>query len=483
MRAIRCENREGEEYLNMLSLHRSIEKMTDRISGIVDQNIHSIWLYGSVVLNDFRPGWSDIDLLVLTNDRITEQQARQLVGLRQAMLEAEPDDPYYRSFEGIIADVNEYRAGAFSRLVYWGTSGERITDRYQQDVFSLFELAKYGKAIRGEDDRSLFAQPSAMELREAVRQHYETVRRFAVRTDERLYSCGWLLDIARCIYTLRHNDVTAKTQAGIWALSEHVFENEEPLREALRIRQNPMACKDRDDVRQWLKGLGPVVQQYADVLERELYLADPCGASSLSFRKSKRIAVPEGIVIVRDDQFDPSRRKGTDEPYFKLIHRLQDIKSPELPPQYKVIRCDAGDLAQHISECYTEERLSADELRAAAGRPGFDPDLWLAVIDTMNGKIVASGIAEVDTDIGEGTLEWIQISPDHRRRGLGRFIVRELLRRLQGKADFVTVSGKMNNPDHPLELYRSCGFTGCAVWHIVKSRSDTVQSEKNPLSM
>ena len=95
--------------MNMLSLHRSIEKMTDRISGILDQNIHSIWLYGSVVLNDFRPGWSDIDLLVLTNDRITEQQARQLVGLRQAMLEAEPDDPYYRSFEGIIADVNEYR--------------------------------------------------------------------------------------------------------------------------------------------------------------------------------------------------------------------------------------------------------------------------------------------------------------------------------------------------------------------------------------
>ena len=31
-----------------------------------------------------------------------------------------------------------------------------------------------------------------------------------------------------------------------------------------------MAYKNREDIRQWLKGLGPVVQQYADALELEL---------------------------------------------------------------------------------------------------------------------------------------------------------------------------------------------------------------------
>ena len=259
----------------MLNLNQSIERMTGRLCDVLEQKVHSIWLYGSVVLDDFRPGWSDIDMLVLAGGPVTEEQARQLVGLRQAMLETEPDNPYYRSFEGIIADVSEYLAGSFSRLVYWGTSGERITDRYQQDVFSAFELAKYGKCIFGKDDRSLFAAPSAAELREAVRQHDEAIRRFAVQTDERLYSCGWLLDIARCIYTLRHQDVIAKTRAGIWALSEHLFREEEPLRRTLRIRQDPMAYKDREDVKQWLKGLGPVVQQYAEVLERELSRTDP----------------------------------------------------------------------------------------------------------------------------------------------------------------------------------------------------------------
>jgi len=33
---------------------------------------------------------------------------------------------------------------------------------------------------------------------------------------------GWLLDTARCIYTLRHHDIIAKTRAGLWALKEHM---------------------------------------------------------------------------------------------------------------------------------------------------------------------------------------------------------------------------------------------------------------------
>ena len=251
-------------------LHRSMGRMKDRIVSILDGDVHSAWLHGSVVLDDFRPGWSDIDLLVLSGRPITEDQAGQLVGLRQAMTKAEPDNPYYRSFEGIIAGRDEYLSGAFTRLVYWGTSGQRITDRYRPDVFSQYVLAKYGRCIYGENDRNLFPQPSGADLRGAVWQHYESIRKYAVRTDESLYSCGWLLDIARCIYTLRYNDVTAKTQAGQWALEEHLFEEEEPLKKAVEIRQNPMAYKDGDDVKQWLEGLGPVVQRYADVLEREL---------------------------------------------------------------------------------------------------------------------------------------------------------------------------------------------------------------------
>ena len=251
-------------------MKQSITQMAERITGILDHDVHSIWLYGSVVMDDFRLGWSDIDLLVLADRQITEKQAQQLVGLRQAMAEEEPDNPYFRSFEGVIAAKDEYLSGSFTRLVYWGTSGQKIAGSCRQDTFSAYELAKYGQAVYGKNDRSIFAEPSGHDLAEAVKQYYESIRRYAVRTDGKLYACGWLLDIARCIYTLRYCDIIAKTRAGQWALSEHIFPDEAPLQKALVIRQDPVAYKDRTDVKQWLESLGPVVQQYADILQQEL---------------------------------------------------------------------------------------------------------------------------------------------------------------------------------------------------------------------
>ena len=257
-------------------MQNAVSTMANEIVRIMAGDVYGIWLYGSVVMDDFRPGWSDIDFAALTNGLVSESQAEQLVTLRQQMLEKEPGNPYYRSFEGVIANLDEYRGKTFRRMVYWGTGGQRVTDRYEPDVFSAFELAKYGKPVYGGNPWILPA-PGREELIRAVRAHYESIRKYAVQTNESLYSCGWLLDIARCIYTLRTGDVISKTRAGAWALEEHLFPEEEPLRKTVEIRQDPQAFRDRDDVKQWLKGLGPVVQQYADVLEAELRSASACG--------------------------------------------------------------------------------------------------------------------------------------------------------------------------------------------------------------
>ncbi len=250
-------------------MYDAISKMTDEIVSVMEGKIYGIWIYGSAALVDFRLGWSDIDLCVLTDGKISEDRAERLLMLRQEMLKEEPGNPYYRSFEGIIADLDEYRNRSFNRLVYWGTSGQRVTDRYVPDPFTCFELAKYSSNVYG-NKPWIFPAPGMEELVRGVREHYDAIRKYAVETDGSLYSCGWLLDIARCVYTLRYNDVIAKTKAGIWALDEHIFPDEEALRKTVEIRQDPAFYKDRPETKAWLKSLGPVVQRYADVLGREL---------------------------------------------------------------------------------------------------------------------------------------------------------------------------------------------------------------------
>ncbi len=256
-------------------MENSIRRMTSAIVDILADREPSIYLYGSVVLGDFRLGWSDIDLLVLTQRSITDEQAERLVGLRQSMLEREPDDPYFRSFEGGMLSLDAFRSGEPDRVVYWGTSGQRITDRYAFDSFSMDELLENGRLLHGEDVRGALKPPSFDELRRDVAYHYDAIRKYAQTTDRSLYSFGWLLDIARGIYTLRSGRVTAKTDAGVWALENDLCPDSDELATAIELRHDPRLFDD--EMRDHAATLGPAVQRFADLLERELELSEHRG--------------------------------------------------------------------------------------------------------------------------------------------------------------------------------------------------------------
>lgn len=251
-------------------MNRSIDVMAKNISAILGDKIVCIYLYGSVVMDDFKLGWSDIDILCLTKEEISDYEAEQLVDLRQKLLKKEEANPYFRSFEGAIVSIDEFKKNQYSKVVYWGTSGQRITDKFYFNVFSLYELIKYGQLILGNDIRNELVLPTNEELRDGVQQHYKTIRKYAVETGESLYSCGWLLDIARCIYTLRYHDIISKTKAGEWALKNNLCPEVDQLCYTLQIRNKPLEYKEQLEVKEWLSSLGISVQLFADVLKREL---------------------------------------------------------------------------------------------------------------------------------------------------------------------------------------------------------------------
>lgn len=254
----------------MKELEPAVKAVRRRVADILEGCAVSIYIYGSLALGDFRPGWSDIDILVLTEKEITEGQAGRLVHLRQVMLEEQPDNRYYRCFEGGMLSLDAFRLGEKDRVVYWGTSGERITDSYDFDSFSMCELLESGILIWGRDVRDRLSRPAFDELRADVRRHYETIRKYARETERSFYSFGWLLDISRCLYTLRTGKIIAKTAAGEWALKENLCPCAEALARAVDIRKEPARYLRDEGVLDEAQALGGSVQSYADVLEREL---------------------------------------------------------------------------------------------------------------------------------------------------------------------------------------------------------------------
>ena len=218
----------------------------------------------------------------------------------------------------------------------------------------------------------------------------------------------------------------------------------------------------------WCDKMQAEVKQSRFSAAKKAYVKDPCAASSLPFWKTEQMQLPANLSVYREDQFNEAACAGTDTPYFRMIHTMKSIPEPVLPAEYELTSANADELASHVQACYDSEGVTCAELHTYTQRPVYDAELWIAVRERKTGRIAASGIGELDGRIGEGVLEWIQTSPAHRRRGLGKFVVCELLRRLSKKADFVTVSGRMNNPHKPYALYRTCGFSHPVIWHVVR---------------
>ncbi len=183
--------------------------------------------------------------------------------------------------------------------------------------------------------------------------------------------------------------------------------------------------------------------------------------------------MPNHMRIIHQRDFDPTLLADyTDECYFRLLHPLKHISAPL--PDWLCIRtaepADVPMLAEIINASYTDLSVTPAQLEGYTRTPVYAPDLWIIAYDRHTGVPVGCGVADLDQTIGEGALEWIQVLPEYRGRHAGRAIVSELLRRMQGKAAFATVSGRVENASRPEALYRACGFTGGDLWHVLTVR-------------
>ena len=199
------------------------------------------------------------------------------------------------------------------------------------------------------------------------------------------------------------------------------------------------------------------------------YLSDPCGTLSIPLWKWRQTVLPEGIKIVHQRDF-VSQGDYQDDPYFRLRHDLDSLK-PTQQDMCVIKKADERDILNIVSiinSSYLNIQVTQQQVQAWRQYPVYAPDLWLIAFDRKSGKPIGCGIADFDRDTKEGILEWIQVLPEYRGRGIGKLLVLQLLWRLQGKADFVTVSGSCLNEFNPEKLYRSCGFVGDDVWHILR---------------
>lgn len=174
-------------------------------------------------------------------------------------------------------------------------------------------------------------------------------------------------------------------------------------------------------------------------------------------------------MMVFDHQLD----KSTDydeEIYFKLSIKSEDIVEDHSNTRYdfKTVTFDeAKEVSDFINRCYESTDVTEGRVKSWMQSPLHFPQACIWITDSSTGVKQGLGIAEKDSEINEGALEWIQIHPDHQGKGLGKLLVGEMLSRMKASCDFISVSG-LTSEHAPERLYRACGFAGDRLWYVYR---------------
>lgn len=175
-------------------------------------------------------------------------------------------------------------------------------------------------------------------------------------------------------------------------------------------------------------------------------------------------------IVTTSDWNHPSNwRKSR---FFKLHKAIPtDSESQIYDSCFKSVEVDNTEIQsvlEFLNKCYSDMNLSIDMIQNWRKENVFRPELWRWAIDINTGEKIGLGIAQFDSSIGEGILDWIQVLPDRRGKGVGSFVIREIEKSFPQSVSFITVSGDFDNQNNPNRLYSKCGYNGNVIWNVYR---------------
>jgi hypothetical protein len=240
-----------------MGLPGEVERVVTRYLALVDEAapglVEGLYLVGSVALDDFQSGASDVDFIAVSSVTPDEESARALAGVH-ADLAAQPGMP---AFEGIYATFTELRCSpAASAGGLFHHDGKLTYGPQGRSPVEWATLAEHGVTVRGPAPSELgvhsdHAELTAWTLDNLDRYWVRWVtrgRRLASRTTIAMltdWGVAWgVLGVSRLHYTAATSQITSKTGAGEHALRAFGDGWHPVIEEALRCRPRPFAAPD-----------------------------------------------------------------------------------------------------------------------------------------------------------------------------------------------------------------------------------------------
>nr|QMS47854.1 hypothetical protein WG33_0052 [uncultured bacterium] len=203
-----------------------VEALRDGAKLALGGNFVGFYLRGSLALGDFNPVTSDVDVLVVTEQPVTEAQFAALDEFHRRL--PARDNPYHRHYEVTYVDRAAIRRFRPEERVHPTIGSDWPFHRSpHRDNFTLerWTVRERGVVVVGPDPKELIDPITPEDIRDAV------VSELRARVDgwaggepwpewlaPRLYQAFEVETICRALYTLNVGQLPTKPQAVAWSL-------------------------------------------------------------------------------------------------------------------------------------------------------------------------------------------------------------------------------------------------------------------------
>ncbi len=186
-------------------------------------NLVGLYLRGSLVTGDFRPESSDIDLLAVTYQRVSDVEFARLFELHSAI--AQSGHPFAKRLE--IAYIDRAALRRFQPGQHHPTLGQgetlAWTEHYANWILERWMVREQGIALFGPLPLTLIDPIGGEELSAAVRMRLQNWAEWASDINDpewqwpRRHKFYVVETMCRALYTLAQGEIGSKLQSVAWA--------------------------------------------------------------------------------------------------------------------------------------------------------------------------------------------------------------------------------------------------------------------------
>lgn len=222
-----------------------VEELIEEIEKSIPGFLQDFYIYGSLSLDAFQNGFSDIDFIALINQHPTDDELQRLKDIHKHTQRKFSDtmlDGYYL--------VKEEIEGENQRVIpsHYFSEGKFNGKRsFSKDSIDAFQLKKYGIIIKGQGvDYSVDFDIVLKNQKDNINTYWQNwlddCKRFPsinyLGSFVSIRSIEWgVLGVTRLFYTIREKDMTSKVGAGEYALGTVSEKWHKIIQEAIRWRK------------------------------------------------------------------------------------------------------------------------------------------------------------------------------------------------------------------------------------------------------